>query len=124
MLTMEEIDSILEKGHHCEEGECSIAEVDDLIQELKEQQHMLYQRVKNVDKMVKALNIMNQAEDREVDEVRETVRAVFRLFAMSDKASGNNLRPLSKPTGYSGEVGSGPTDAYKSLNPKPWKQSP
>ena len=53
--------------------------------------------------MVKALKIMlNQAEDREVDEVRETtVCAVFRIFAMSDSkasTSGNNLRPLSKPT--------------------------
>ena len=124
MLTMEEIDAILQKGNNCEEGECTVAEVDDLIQELQDQQHQLYERIKNVDKMVKSLEVMNMAEDREVDEVRETVRAVFRLFAMSDKASGNDLHPLSKPTGYSGEVGSGPTDAYKALNPKPWKSSP
>jgi hypothetical protein len=124
MLTMEEIDAILGKGTHCEEGECTIAEVDDLIEELQDQQHQLSERIKNVDKMVKSLEIMNLAEDREVDEVRETVRAIFRVFAMSDKASGNDLHQLTKPTGYSGEVGSGPTDAYKALNPKPWKASP
>jgi hypothetical protein len=38
--------------------------------------------------------------------------------------SENYYPSLSKPTGYSGEVGSGPTDAYKALNPKPWKASP
>ena len=121
MLSMEEIDAILGKGTNCEEGECTIAEIDDLIEELKDQQHQLSERIKNVDK---ALEIMNLAEDREVDEVRETVRAIFRVFAMSDKASGNDLHQLTKPTGYSGEVGSGPTDAYKALNPKPWKASP
>lgn len=39
-----------------------------------------------------------------------------------DKASGNDYPSLSKPTGWSGEVGDGPTDAYKALNPKPWKE--
>jgi hypothetical protein len=112
------------KGHECEQGECSISDVDMLIGELMEQQHILSERVLEVENMVKSLEILNGSDEREVDEVRETVRAIFRVFAMSDKSSGNDYPALSKPTGYSGEVGSGPTDAYKALNPKPWKASP
>ena len=109
------------KGHECEKGECAVSDVDMLVGELMEQQHILSERVTEVGNMIKSLETLNGADDRQVDEVRETVRALFRVFAMSDKSSGNDYPSLTKPTGYSGEVGSGPTDAYKSLNPKPWK---
>jgi hypothetical protein len=113
------------KGRECEQGECSVSDVDMLIGELLEHQHILSERVTEVDNMVKSLEVLNDAgSSRQVDEVRETVRAIFRVFQMSAKGSGNDYPSLSKPTGYSGEVGSGPTDAYKALNPKPWKASP
>ena len=118
------MDTIISKGHHCEKGECGIDDVDDLISQLQEQQHLLYDRIKEMNTMVTALENLNEDDSRNVDEVRETVRAIFRLFAMSDKASGNDYPALTKPTGFSGEVGDGPTDAYKALNPKPWKASP
>jgi hypothetical protein len=76
-----------------------------------------------MNKIVKSLEVLNSAKDRDHDEVRDTVRAIFRLFTMGAKASGNDYPSLGLPTGYSGEVGSGPTDAYKALNPKAWKQS-
>jgi len=71
--------------------------------------------------MIKAIETMTHSKDRDVDEVRDTVRSIFRIFSMSAKASGNDYPALSHPSGYSGEVGSGPTDAYKALDPKPWK---
>ncbi len=74
--------------------------------------------------MVKSLEILNDADDRDHDEVRETVRAIFRVFAMGAEASGNDLPSTGIATGWTGEVGGGPTDAYKALNPKPWKPSP
>ena len=123
-MTLEEIEAIIQKGHECEESECSLSDVNDLIDTLQEQQHILYERLQDVNKMVESLSILNEAGDRQEDEVRETVRAIFRIFAMSAKASGNDYPALSKATGYSGEVGDGPTDAYKALNPKPWKASP
>ena len=89
-----------------------------------EQQHILSQRVKEVDNMIKSLEVLNGSDERETDEVRETVRAIFRVFQMSARGSGNDYPALTKPTGYSGDVGDGPTDAYKALNPKPWKASP
>jgi hypothetical protein len=42
---------------------------------------------------------------------------------MGAVASGNDYKSTGIATGYSGEVGDGPSDAYKSLNPKPWKKT-
>ncbi len=114
----------MSKGHACEAGECSVDDVDNLLGTLIEQQHILNERLTELDNMIKSLEVLNGSDNRKVDEVRETVRALFRVFQMSAKASGNDYPSLSRPTGYSGEVGSGPTDAYKALNPKPWKASP
>lgn len=124
VLTPKELDAIIARGHLCEKGECSIDDVDGLIAELQEQQHNLHERINEMNNMIKSLEVLNSAKDRDHDEVRETVRAIFRLFSMGAKASGNDYPSLGLPTGYSGEVGSGPTDAYKALNPKPWKKSP
>ena len=95
-----------------------------LIGELMEHQHNLSERLTEINNMITSLEVLNDSDNRKVDQVRETVRAIFRVFQMSAKSSGNDYPALSKPTGYSGEVGSGPTDAYKALNPKPWKASP
>ena len=51
----------------------------------------------------------------------ETARALFRVFQLGDEASGNDYPALSRPTGWAGEVGSGPTTAYEALAPKKWK---
>lgn len=123
VLTSKEIDAIIARGHNCEKGECSVDDVDGLISELQEQQRNLRDRIDEMNKIIKSLEVLNSAKDRDHDEVRETVRAIFRLFSMGAKASGNDYPSLGLPTGYSGEVGSGPTDAYKALNPKAWKNS-
>jgi hypothetical protein len=71
--------------------------------------------------MIAALETVNTQNDRPVDQVRETVRAIYRIFQLGDKASGNDYPSLSKPSGYSGEVGKGGTQtAYDVLNPKKW----
>ena len=75
--------------------------------------------IQKIDTMVKRLETMN-GKEKDRDEVRETIRAIMHVFSKSDghKAS---MSARIKPTGYSGDVGKGSTDAYKALNPKPYK---
>ena len=106
----------------CAEGECSLDEVADLIGVLKGQQKELSTRVDQIKKMIGELEHVNEKDSRKVDEVRETIRALYRVFQLGDKASGNDYPKLSKPMGWSGEVGDGPKTAYDVLPPKPMKK--
>ena len=111
----------MKHADECAEGECSIDEVSDLIDVLKAQQKELSARVDQVREMIQTLEHVNEKDDRKVDEIRETVRALFRVFQLGDKASGNDYPSLSRPTGWSGEVGDGPKTAYDALPPKKYK---
>ena len=117
-MTQSESEALITKVNDCAESECAIDDVSELIYTLQEQQKELSDRLEQVRKMIQALDQVNGADDRKVDEVRETVRAIFRIFQMGDKASGNNYPSLTKPVGWSGEVGKGPTTAYDALPPK------
>jgi hypothetical protein len=123
-MSQEETNTIMATATECVEGECSLDEIDGLIALLQGQQKELSVRVDQIKEMVKSLEAVNGSDDRSVDEIRETVRAIFRVFQLGDKASGNNYPSLSRPTGWSGEIGSGPTTAYDALPPKPMKKSP
>lgn len=112
----------MKQATSCAEGECSLDEVQDLIDVLKVQQKELYSRVENVKSVISSLETMNAKPNRETDEVRETIRALYRVFQLGDKASGNDYPSLSKATGWSGDVGKGPQTAYDSLPPKKWKK--
>jgi len=120
-MTPEEAESLLKRAEQCVGEECSVDDVSDLIDELHAQQKELSGRVEKIKQTVEALEKVNKAEDRPVDEIRETVRAIWRVFQLGDKASGNDYPKLSKPTGYSGDVGDGPTTAWDALPPKKWK---
>ena len=122
LLPQEEVESLLTKAGDCADGECSIDEVADLLNVLKSQQKELQNRVEELKKTIESLEKVNQKDSRQVDEVRETVRAIYRIFQLGDKASGNDYPKLSKPTGWSGEVGDGPKTAYDALPPKPYKK--
>ena len=122
VLTSKELEAIVTRGHSCEHGECSIDDVDSLVAELQEQQHNLHERINEMNMMIKSLEVLNDKDDRDHDEVRATVESIFRLFSMGAKS--HDFKPTGMATGYPGDVGSGPSDAYKSLNPKPWKKSP
>lgn len=117
-LSPQALENIISKGHHCEKGECTFADVEELIAELQEQQHNLHERILKVDTMIESLEVINSAGNRDTDEVRATVKAIFNVFSQSGAPKKKVKVP---PMGYSGDVGSGSSDAYKSLNPKPWK---
>jgi len=114
----------MKQASECAEGDCSIDAVSDLVDVLKTQQKELYERVEKVRAMIKTLEEVNSGDGRSVDEVRETVRAIYRIFQLGDKASGNDYPKLQRPTGYSGDVGKGPTTAYDALPPKKYKAKP
>ena len=118
LISVSENEAVLKHADDCYKGECSIDEVSELIHVLQEQQKELHTRVNDVKGMIKSLETVNSQDDRKVDEVRETVRAIFRVFQLGDKASGNDYPSLSRATGWSGEVGDGPTTAYDALPPR------
>lgn len=124
LMTQGEMEKVLTQATECAEGECSVDEVGDLIDVLKDQQKELFERVEVIRGMVKSLELVNSKTGRKVDEVRETVRAIYRVFQLGAKASDNDYPALKNPTGWSGEIGKGPTTAYDALPPKKYKGSP
>ncbi|VEU41699.1 unnamed protein product [Pseudo-nitzschia multistriata] len=123
-MSHDDTETVLATAKDCAEGECTLDEIDGLVSLLKDQQKEASDRLKEIKDMIKSLETVNGSDDRSVDEIRETVRAIYRIFQLGDKASGNDYPALSKPMGWTGEVGSGPTTAYDALPPKPYKKSP
>ncbi|KAI2506183.1 hypothetical protein MHU86_8218 [Fragilaria crotonensis] len=112
LLSDDETKSILQHGIDCVESECSVDDVDDLINTLKEQQEVLNQRLVKVMNMVAHLQEVNQKNDRKTDEVRSFVKDLLRVF--------NHEKPAAfSPPGL--EYTKGPFDSYDVLKPKPWK---
>ncbi|CAB9517348.1 expressed unknown protein [Seminavis robusta] len=116
ILSDSETDAILKVASECAEGECSIDEVAGLVGDLKEQQQILERRMSKIMTMIAHLEHVNEKEDRQTDEVRQFVKDMLRVFA-HEKAT-------IPATGFSGEIGDGPTTAYDALPPKKWKASP
>ena len=117
-MTDDETKAIINRAHDCAESECSVEDVDMFLASLKEQQALLRDRLSEVTNMISELSHVNDKDVREVDEIRETVRAIARLFMMGNKASGNDYPNMGPPIGYSGEIGDGPKTAYDVLSPK------
>lgn len=115
LLSEEETNSIIEKAQDCAEGECSIDDVSGLIAELKGQQHEMSARLEEIMNMVAHLQTANEGDKRKKDDVRAYVRDLLRVF---DTSSGGFA------TGFSGEIGDGPTTAYDALPPKKWSPKP
>ena len=116
ILSDSETDAILKSAHDCAEGECSIDEVTELVTELKEQQAILEARMTKIMNMIAQLEHINEKPGRQTDEVRAFVKDMLRVFAHEKTAF-----PAS---GFSGEIGDGPTTAYDALPPKKWKATP
>mmetsp|Transcript_13131 Transcript_13131/g.15784 ORF Transcript_13131/g.15784 Transcript_13131/m.15784 type:complete len:150 (+) Transcript_13131:84-533(+) len=111
ILTEDETDAILNQAHECEQGECDVDSVASLIAELKDSEKMLNARLVKIMNMIAHLQHINEKEERKTTEVRQFVKDMLRVFSHDSQ----------HPGGFSGDIGSGPTDAYKALDPKPWK---
>ncbi len=82
LMSAEEVKAIMYEAESCAQGECALDEVEDLIMSLQSQQSLLSKRIAEIDGLVKDLEHVNGRDERPTDEVRETVRAIFRIFAL------------------------------------------
>jgi len=87
LMSAAEIDSIMAEAQSCAEGECAIDEVESLIANLQDQQSLLSKRIEEISGLIKELEHVNGQDERPVDEVRETVRAIFRIFQLGVSVS-------------------------------------
>lgn len=87
LMTAAEIQSIIDEAESCAQGECALDEVEGLITNLLAQQSLLSKRIAEIDGLVKELEHVNGKDNRPTDEIRETVRAIFRIFAMGVSSS-------------------------------------
>jgi hypothetical protein len=81
-----------------------------LVAELQKQKNVLQTRLDMIMNMISDLDHVNKKNARETDAVRVLAQDMLRVF--------NRDAPRSSATGYSGDVGKGPTDAYDYLSPK------
>ena len=82
LMSAAEIESIMVEAQDCAEGECAIDEVESLIANLQAQQSLLSKRIEEIHGLITELEHVNGKDERPVDEVRETVRAIFRIFSL------------------------------------------
>jgi hypothetical protein len=82
LMSAEEVKAILAEAESCAQGECALDEVENLITNLQQQQSLLNKRISEIDGLIKDLEHVNGKDNRPTDEVRETVRAIFRIFAL------------------------------------------
>ena len=80
IMTEEEITTILDKAHGCVDTGCAVDDVDDLIDELKDQQKVLSERLETIMNVVSHLQHANTKEDRKTDDVRAIVKDMLRVF--------------------------------------------
>ena len=79
-MTEAEITAILDKAHGCVESECAVADVDDLIAELKDQQKVLNTRLETIMNVVSHLQHANEQKERKKEDVRAIVKDMLRVF--------------------------------------------
>ena len=80
LLTESEVDMIIKSTNDCAESECSVEDVNNLLIDLRDQKEQMEHRLQIVENMMYKLEHMNDANDREVDAVRQTVRDFLRVF--------------------------------------------
>jgi hypothetical protein len=95
LMTAKEIQSIISEAEACAAGECALDEVEGLITNLLAQQSQLSKRIAEIDGLIKELEHVNGRDNRPTDEIRETVRAIFRIFAMGVSSSTVTICALS-----------------------------
>jgi len=115
LLSDEETQVLLDSANDCAEGECSVDDVSQFINELKEQQVGMTRRMEEIMNLVSNLQKLNQKKTRDKDEIRAYVRDLLSVFnPQTGHASG-------WATGFTGDIGDGPKTAYDVLEPKKWK---
>merc|ERR1712008_419576 len=81
IMSQEETVQILKHANDCADGECSLDEVSELVAVLQSHQEELKTRVEQVKKITETLEKLSDRGGKP-DEIRETVRALFRVFQL------------------------------------------
>jgi DNA repair exonuclease SbcCD ATPase subunit len=89
IMTDEETENILQSAQDCVNSECSVDEVDDLLQVLKSTEKDLEDRLEKIMNLVAQLQHINEKEERQTDEVRQFVKDMLRVFS-SDVRTGDD----------------------------------
>jgi DNA repair exonuclease SbcCD ATPase subunit len=80
-MTDDETNALMKHANDCVEGECSIDEVSDLLNVLKNTEKELEDRLEKIMNMVAHLQHVNEKESRKTDEVRAFVKDMLRVFS-------------------------------------------
>jgi DNA repair exonuclease SbcCD ATPase subunit len=80
IMTDEETEKVLKSAQDCVESECSIDEVDDLLQVLKSTEKELEDRLEKIMNMIGHLQHINEKPERQTNEVRQFVKDMLRVF--------------------------------------------
>jgi len=80
IMTEDEITAVLDKANFCVESECAVDDVEDLINELKDQQKVLSTRLETIMNVVAHLQHANEQDARKTDDVRAIVKDMLRVF--------------------------------------------
>jgi DNA repair exonuclease SbcCD ATPase subunit len=80
IMTDEETEKVLKSAHDCVESECSIDEVDNLLQVLKDTEKELEDRLEKIMNMIGHLQHINEKSERQTNEVRQFVQDMLRVF--------------------------------------------
>ncbi len=111
LLNEKETNALLESAHDCAEGECSIDDVSQFIDELKGQQMEMNNRLEEIMNLVSNLQKLNEQKSRNKDEIRAYVKDLLSVF---------NPHMGGWATGFSGDISKKTLTAYDALEPKKW----
>jgi DNA repair exonuclease SbcCD ATPase subunit len=88
IMTDEETEKVLKSAQDCVESECSIDEVDDLLQVLKSTEKELEDRLEKIMNMIGHLQHINEKPERQTNEVRQFVKDMLRVFSTDVSLTG------------------------------------
>ena len=137
-LSNKETAQILHSAEDCAASECSVDDVDQLIENLKIQEGILSERMVKIMNIIATLQHVNEKKERKTDDVRQFVGTCSaslvmmyvqetRVFlCLKDFISHASCvvcsyDPKYFPTGWASDTNAGPFDAYDVLEPKKWK---
>jgi hypothetical protein len=81
IMNEKETEQVLQSASDCVDSECSLEEVSDLINVLKETESELEARLEKIMNMIAHLQHINEKEERKTDEVRRFVQDMLRVFS-------------------------------------------
>lgn len=107
-----------------EEFGCDVDQVDAVRQQLIDQATICKQRLDEIDALFEEMHVENTKPEkvRDVDQLKETVRSIARLFMFDN--SDNNYPDTGLAVGFSGERKGGGKTAYDVLPPIKTKKTP